>query len=193
MYIALQIAQTYKYVPPFHSPSPEHMVHISSLAASSSVTDVIFITTPPPSFIILCNTTVSILPSGGSLWMWMWQIDLFTETSFYRINEFCSKGLVLMLLWPWDFLYSELEEMLRERGRGGRGGRGRGPFVGIKAPGKACGGSCLAGHLGHTSGHLWASKVHLALICTETKIMMKNVNKIGIRWHCDGQGACWGC
>ena len=78
-------------------------------------------------------------------------------------------------------------------GRGAGGAGGRGPFVGIKAPGKACGGSCLAGHLGHTSGHLWASKVHLALICTETKIMMKNVNKIGIRWHCDGQGACWGC
>ena len=44
----------------------------------------------------------------------------------------------------------ELEEMLREGGRAGRG-----PFVGIKAPGKACGGSCqAAGHLGHTSGHL---------------------------------------
>ena len=55
----------------------------------------------------------------GPLCMWMWQIDLFTWTTFYRINEWRSKGLVLILLGPWDFLYSGLEEMLRGGEEGG--------------------------------------------------------------------------
>ena len=164
--------------PPFHSPSPEHMLHISSLVASSSVTDMIFITAPLHS---LSSATVlgpTTYEKGSSLCTC--ECDKLVCSLKQLFTESINAGQ-----WVWSWCFYDRGTFCTVAGRKcwgrGAGGEGRGPFVGIEAPGKACGGSCLAGHLGHTSGHLWASRVQNALICTETKSRRKNVNKIGIR------------